>query len=988
MNKFTLFKNSVLFYFLLAFSNLSLAQVPTFGLVAHYPFSGNAADSSGYGNNGIVYNGATLTADRFGYLNKSYNLNGASNAYITIPTASQINTANFNNCLLSVWIRPMGNISTNVDRRVLNIQSSNGTNYEIIYNYSTGKFRFLNNNGSIPAVNILISSRETAISGMWYHVAIRIDSTNRTQMFINGALDTFSTIPIVKPVNPIITIGNNPLFSWNFQGDLDAVRLYNKYLGTNDVVALYNEGIQNGLVAYYPFNGNVGDSSGCNNHGTAYGPTLTSDKNGTPNSAYYFNGINSYISAPATFSLHPPNTLTITAWISPENKISGSSNVISKRYDYSVDPYETYSVSTSAGSPNFNKWAFNASKGTNGTLKSVLLRNLFPSNTWLFLAATYDSTSLKIYINGVLDSTIIFRGNLGYSNLPLLMGYNGAGVNDYYKGKIDDVKIFNRALSASEIRSMYPAFENNYYSKSNGPLDSLSTWGTNTDGSGATPLNFNTDNTAFYVINNPAPSIGSNWFITGSNTAVIFGEGTSSSNVTIPSGLNLGADSVVVRNNITFTAIGNVLSNKYYFENGSTMQYISSNAQNLPATSFYNLIVAGSTKNLIGNTQVRNNLTMLSSINCGSNQLTLGSSASQPGILNRNAGTIIGSFTRWFANTTNSGNSSALFPIGSVSIYRPLLIEYSSAPSVGGTLSAQFISSTPGNAGLPLYDFSTNPLVTVTKMGINGYWKVDAGNGISGGAYTCTATGTGFFGINAVSDLRMLRRTNNASAWTLPGASVLGTGTVASPVVSRTGITINGGEFGIGSDSLINPLPVKLINFDAKRNSSDDIELAWQTAFELNNSHFELERTFTNPETNYDWETIARIKGKGNSNNLSSYKYIDNGVQSSNARELFYRLKQVDFDGNSEYSKTVSVGLIKSENEISVYPNPFSNQITINKKFETNESVKVELFDLLGRKLLNKNIGQYDNKLNLNEITQEGMYILKVGNSLFIIGKQ
>ena len=85
-----------------AFVGLSaIAQIPTNGLVAYYPFNGNAKDSSGNGNNGSV-NGATLTTDRFGNCNSAYLFDGVSN-YISLPTSKLIN---LNTYSYSLWVMP------------------------------------------------------------------------------------------------------------------------------------------------------------------------------------------------------------------------------------------------------------------------------------------------------------------------------------------------------------------------------------------------------------------------------------------------------------------------------------------------------------------------------------------------------------------------------------------------------------------------------------------------------------------------------------------------------------------------------------------------------------------------------------------------------------------------------------------------------------------------------------------------------------------
>ncbi|MEP4095805.1 T9SS type A sorting domain-containing protein [Reichenbachiella sp.] len=107
-------------------------------------------------------------------------------------------------------------------------------------------------------------------------------------------------------------------------------------------------------------------------------------------------------------------------------------------------------------------------------------------------------------------------------------------------------------------------------------------------------------------------------------------------------------------------------------------------------------------------------------------------------------------------------------------------------------------------------------------------------------------------------------------------------------------------------------LPIELIHFSAIR-EIDHVSLIWETAVEINNSHFNIERSHDSKS----WQTIAYLPGAGNSNALRSYEYLDHrpfpGVS-------YYRLKQTDFDGQYEYFEVISVS--SDRNEISIFPNP------------------------------------------------------------------
>lgn len=466
-----------------------------------------------------------------------------------------------------------------------------------------------------------------------------------------------------------------------------------------------------------------------------------------------------------------------------------------------------------------------------------------------------------------------------------------------------------------------------YYSKSSGFLNDPGSWGANPDGTGTSPVNFNTDGIKYLVHNNPSPTLNGHWLITGSNTVLIIGDGINTMNMSVPFGLSCGADSIYVRNNTTLSCDGGFFTNKPRFDPVSTVQYTSGSSQTIATGIYGNLVVAGGAKFLSANTTVRGTLAILSDINCAGFQLTLGSGVSQTGTLTYGSGKIIGTFSRWFAATTNSGSASGLFPVGSSAAYRPIQVEYNTAPSAGGILTAAFVSSNPGNTGLvpALNDFTIAPIVSINKMHISGYWTLTASSGITGGSYTATATCTNMPGINNISSLRLLRRSNSASAWSLSGTSVAATGTVSAPVVARSGLSA-GGEFGLGSDSTINPLPVKWLSVKAEWGGSD-AKLSWSTASEDNNSYFQIEQS---PD-NVTFRNIATVKGMGTTSSVNQYAYTHHSPSTYNVKQIYYRIKQVDFDGKYEYSKIVSVSVNEKQQtgRFDISPNPSNSRVII-----------------------------------------------------------
>lgn len=806
--------------------------------------------------------------------------------------------------------------------------SSNNTGVELVYRNTSSS--------GVVSFSPFISLNIGTGTSPHLNKIMDIDADNKPEIIVcNRAANTISifrnfSTPGTIGVNsfsPAINFvsGNSPLgldFA-DIDGDGKQEMICTNYAG-NSISVLKNQIVPStsGLVAYYPFNGNTGDSSGFGNHCTVFGGVnLTTGRTGAPNSAYYFDGVDDYMQVTQNISIEPTNAIAITAWISPEYLSNGGyRTLISKRYATSTDPYNSFSIQTHSISPINNRWQFSLSNGTNGSQRTLQARNAYPAQQWIFLAATLNQGMMNLYINGVLDTTMSFSGNIGYSTMNLLIGYSTAGVNEFYKGAIDELRIYNRALSAAEVYQLYSP-QTTFYNKSTGALNVLSTWGANTDGSGTSPLSFDSANVKYVVTNSSTPSLSGSWMVNGAGSTVVFGDGTASFNLLIPSANTITVDSIYIRNNITLSVQGGLSCNKIGSESGSTVQYIGSSPQIIGAGQYHNMVITASQKTLAGNTSVYGTLNLTQNILCNSYTLSLGSSISQTGTLNRTSGTIIGSFKRWFGASVNSG-SSGLFPVGTSSAYRPVQIDYTSAPTTGGTLTAGFVSANPGGTGLPLFDFP----VFIDKTGINGYWSLLAANGLNGGTHTITATATGFDGVNSYTDLRLLRRNNATPTWTLSGTHSTTTGSNSAPVLSRSGLTVNGGEFCVAGDMSVNPLPVTWLSFDATRTGKNEITLLWTTAAEFNNDKYIMERSLDQKQ----FFPIGEVAAAGTTVLRNSYHYIDQLPEDlERSGKVFYRLKQVDVDGSFSYSETRVLDLGTIKLAIVFYPNPCSDQLHV-----------------------------------------------------------
>ncbi len=150
-------------------------------------------------------------------------------------------------------------------------------------------------------------------------------------------------------------------------------------------------------------------------------------------------------------------------------------------------------------------------------------------------------------------------------------------------------------------------------------------------------------------------------------------------------------------------------------------------------------------------------------------------------------------------------------------------------------------------------------------------------------------------------------------------------------------------EFIFGSNDANNQLPVEWIEFSARK-TNEGVTLLWKTASELNNAGFEVQR-----KSNNKWNAIGFVRGTGTTTEAQSYTFIDQTASG----KVQYRLKQIDFDGQFEYSHVVEVdaGFPKQFSLEQNYPNPFNPTTLIIYQIPISSEVKLEVYDVLGKKV-------------------------------------
>jgi hypothetical protein len=212
--------------------------------------------------------------------------------------------------------------------------------------------------------------------------------------------------------------------------------------------------INSGLVAYYPFNGNANDASGNGNNGTVYGAAY--ETYGAGQTALHFSGTAAtYVVVPRSASLEPQDAITISLWCQGIPGTGQQYGTILRKADNCSEGYYIRTAdSNSSGIP--ETFRLDLSNPCAGGSSSVVAFTTSTGLSWQHLVATYSSNDgLRTYVNGVLVSQAPPMGQLLHSG-DLFIG--GATVHDQdggFNGLINEVRIYNRALSASEIQLLY-----------------------------------------------------------------------------------------------------------------------------------------------------------------------------------------------------------------------------------------------------------------------------------------------------------------------------------------------------------------------------------------------------------------------------------------------------------------------------------------------------------------------------------------------------
>lgn len=202
------------------------------------------------------------------------------------------------------------------------------------------------------------------------------------------------------------------------------------------------------LIAHYDFNGTTRDVSKCEHHGKVKRAKWAKDRFKKRKSALYFDGHKDAVFVKSDKDLAPKKDLTITAWVKPTSGYAAH-QVVRKGLKKRRSVQASYSLQSTGGYN--NRWQFGIT-GKNGQMTLIKDTKPMEVNRWSMLTATYNGDVLKLYVNGELRSSRRVSSKIAYSNMPLVIG---KGTRKGFKGTIDDIRIYDKALTEKEIRTIY-----------------------------------------------------------------------------------------------------------------------------------------------------------------------------------------------------------------------------------------------------------------------------------------------------------------------------------------------------------------------------------------------------------------------------------------------------------------------------------------------------------------------------------------------------
>jgi hypothetical protein len=393
------------------------------------------------------------------------------NDYVSIPHYDALQPAQIT---VDAWIKgdPLqgGPLSLVVDKShgfgdftgwVFQIDGNSGSIY---FHYGDGS--------DFPGVN----STSNVLDDDWHFVAAAVGG-GMMKLYVDGVLedsDAYSGTPAgnTRPVNIGAAWGGGT-FQRFFRGLIDEVEIYDRVLSADEIADLFNAGSEGkckpvppppppppscvtapaDLVSWWPGDGDATDIEGGYNgtlvNGASFAAGFVSSGTGQ---AFSLDGVNDFVSMPHSAALEPAQ-ITVDAWIKAGPSQGGDLSLVVDKSHGAIDATGwVIQIDRASGRVHFNS-------GNGSSFPGVASTSNVLDDSWHFIAATLDGSTMKMYVDGALETSAAYSGTPAGNMRGVNIGgwWGGGGFHRWFKGLIDEVEIYNRALSADEIADIFNA---------------------------------------------------------------------------------------------------------------------------------------------------------------------------------------------------------------------------------------------------------------------------------------------------------------------------------------------------------------------------------------------------------------------------------------------------------------------------------------------------------------------------------------------------
>jgi hypothetical protein len=440
--------------------------VPPSGMVSWWGGDNNALDIVGT-NNGTLQGNATYAAGKVG---QAFSFDGGVGNYVEIPDSSSLNPSGAFSVDGWFYIDPVANAG----KIATFVSKSEGSSVD-------GWALYFDDRGGSKDLKFIVGSNAVMPSAIlttgWHHIAGVYDpsASPRTKLYLNGAQVADSGASGAAPSPSIYNVRIGAM-NWTdvyhqgndrLNGKADEVEFFNRALSADEIAAIHNAGSAgkcrpctqppSGMISWWRGENNANDGAGTNN-GTLQGSaTFAAGKVGQ---AFSFDGVGDFVRVLNPQNIPTGNSpRTIVAWINSTGQVNANGNTNTYQGIFGYGPLNP----TAGQALFFERAGDNSQPYVNRLFQMNLLAggagtSTIDYNTWYHVVITHDGTATKLYVNGQLENTTNMTHNTVINDaIGLLIGtsppFDGWHAN--FKGLIDEVQVFNRALFADEISSIY-----------------------------------------------------------------------------------------------------------------------------------------------------------------------------------------------------------------------------------------------------------------------------------------------------------------------------------------------------------------------------------------------------------------------------------------------------------------------------------------------------------------------------------------------------